>query len=213
MPPRIKCLLSSLKAFISPSFSSRQVQGAQEPWAAFLPYRNLSSTWRADCLAGREWGELHRYVVYSLECHGLQEAGQAGSQEVAWGTKVLQEKAVSTLNSTQLWRMSLAWAGTIRKLGSSWEAKKEESVRQCHFFSNFTLKLFLVTQIFHPNLVIFFKRNQLRKCFISTVGSSHDGLTSPHQSYYRIHLEDVWYHHACLIHPKPHFFVLHWWSA
>lgn len=109
--------------------------------------------------------------------------------------------------------MSLAWAVTIRKLGSSWEAKKEESVRQCHFLSNFTLKLFLITQIFHPNLVFFFQRNKLRKCFISTGLSSHDGLTSPHQSYNPIHLEDVWYHHACLIHAKPCFFVLLWWSA
>lgn len=115
--------------------------------------------------------------------------------------------------STQLWRLSLAWYGTIRNLGSSWEAKKEESVRQCHFFSNFTLKLFLVTQIFHPNLVIFLTRNKLRKCFISTVGSSRDGLTSPHQSYNPVHLEDVWCHHACSIDPKPLFFVLHWWSA
>lgn len=108
----------------------------------------------------------------------------------------------------QLWRLSLAWAGTIWKLGSSWEATKEESVRQCHFFSNFILKLFLVTQIFHPNLAIFFKRNKLRKCFVSTVGSSHDGLTSPHRTYNAIHLEDVWCHHACSIHPRPCFFAL-----
>lgn len=37
------------------------------------------------------------------------------------------------------------------------------------FFSNFTLKLFvLVAQIFHPDMVIFIKRKQLRKGFISS---------------------------------------------
>lgn len=51
------------------------------------------------------------------------------------------------------------------------------------FFSNFALKLFvLVTQIFHPDTVIFIKRKQLRKGFVSTAGSSCDGVTSPQQS-------------------------------
>lgn len=102
----------------------------------------------------------------------------------------------------------LTW--NYQEAGKFLEGQKRRICEAGSFFSNFTLKLLLVTQIFHPNLVTLFKRNKLRKCFISIVGSSRDGLTSPHQSCNPIHLEDVWRcHRACSIHLEPRFFVLH----